>query len=844
MFNFVATFILGQLRDKVLDIVENVLPDEQHKKLARSLRSDAVFQAAFDKAMQRAAQRFADHYSDKDVVAAIVQNGRFWEAPGVRTALREVISHPSSYLEPQHVVLSGIFADLALHIAPERLDKAMAYFLYCLADEVISIPQLAPIYQTQFAKASLQVQHRQLALQEESNQLQAQNNQSFGALLEAGQTRAALLAPGTPPLPKVYHNLPRPDYDAFVGREAEFKKVIERLSPTKREGVITIDGIGGVGKSALALAVAYHFLYNFDTLPEAERYSAIIWTSAKQTVLTADGIRTRSQVLRNLEDIYTAIAITLGREDITRAKPEEQAALVIVALAERRTLLIVDNLETVDDENLLEFLRELPMSAKAIVTTRHRIDVAYPVRLTGMPEQDALTLIQNESVRKGVKLTADEAKRLFVRTGGLPLAMVWSIGLAARGLPVETVLAKLGSAKSDIVKFCFEASVAALSPDAYKLLLALSLFAKDATREALGYVADFGDDILSRDEGLAELERMSLVNKAGEHFSLHLITKTFAAHALSQRSNKSAIVNSWVSYCKYTYDSRSVVYKDLAVLIVETTNIFGFFEWCLANERVSDFTRVFLQVTRLLWSRGYWTAFHHYLSVAYEYTLLNNPNGREMAILEYEMGSNLYFKGELEDAAFHFSQALPMFLKLKDARYATRCYRYIALIYARLKDVAQAKSFIEMAYRVAESPESSKDIIYTLKRYDAEVKILSGDLSRAKRLLEENIEYYNPDNEDSSTVTMAHALLGQINIVQKDFVTATLELRKARELVQVSQVKPDFAFITYCFALLEEALGHKDEALEYASAALQQCKSLGMMIRIPTIEELIGRLSS
>ncbi len=47
------------------------------------------------------------------------------------------------------------------------------------------------------------------------------------------------------------------------------------------------------------------------------------------------------------------------------------------ALSQQRTLLIVDNLETVDDERVLTFIREVPEPTKVIVTTRHRLDVAY-----------------------------------------------------------------------------------------------------------------------------------------------------------------------------------------------------------------------------------------------------------------------------------------------------------------------------------------------------------------------------------------------------------------------------------------------------------------------------------
>ena len=45
----------------------------------------------------------------------------------------------------------------------------------------------------------------------------------------------------------------------------------------------------------------------------------------------------------------------------------------------------------------MEFLQDLlPAPTKAIVTTRHRLDVAYPVRLSGMPRNDAEQLINQE----------------------------------------------------------------------------------------------------------------------------------------------------------------------------------------------------------------------------------------------------------------------------------------------------------------------------------------------------------------------------------------------------------------------------------------------------------------
>jgi LuxR family glucitol operon transcriptional activator len=133
-------------------------------------------------------------------------------------------------------------------------------------------------------------------------------------------------------------------------------QVLRQLRPYShsQHAVVTIDGVGGVGKSALALEVAHRYLRGSDNVLPDERFEAIIWTSAKQSVLTAEGILPRKQVLRTSDDIYTTTAVNLEREDITKARAEEQAELIRKALTQQRTLLIVDNLETVDDPAVLE----------------------------------------------------------------------------------------------------------------------------------------------------------------------------------------------------------------------------------------------------------------------------------------------------------------------------------------------------------------------------------------------------------------------------------------------------------------------------------------------------------
>ena len=95
------------------------------------------------------------------------------------------------------------------------------------------------------------------------------------------------------------------------------------------------------------------------------------------------------------------------------------------------------------------------------------------------------------------------------------------------GYSPESIFARLGSPNNDIIRFCFDQSVTLLAGKlAEKLLIALSYLTGTVSREALGQVAQLS--VPDRDDGLVALEKLSLVNKKGNLFSLLPVTKVFA----------------------------------------------------------------------------------------------------------------------------------------------------------------------------------------------------------------------------------------------------------------------------------------------------------------------------
>jgi len=337
---------------------------------------------------------------------------------------------------------------------------------------------------------------------------------------------------------KVLHNLPQPDYVNFVGRKDELEKLRNLLHSQDRVWTVVVDGIGGIGKSALVLEIAQRYLNEYEFLPQTERFEAIIWVSAKTSSLTANGIQTRYQATNTISDIYKEIAVVFKEDDIYyRHNLTEQNILIKRALSQQRTLLIIDNFETIDDERINSFIRELPVPTKCIVTTRHRIDIADPIRLSAMPREDAIALIKEECNKKNVLLNNNQTDLLYNRTAGVPLAVVWSIAqISYHGFDIEKVLKSLGNAKGDIARFCFESAIQQIQDKpAYKLLVCISLALNnlhgEISRDDIGYIADFSE--LDRDEGLAILEKLSLINRkvnhyvTGSYFSVLLLVKEY-----------------------------------------------------------------------------------------------------------------------------------------------------------------------------------------------------------------------------------------------------------------------------------------------------------------------------
>jgi len=659
------------------------------------------------------------------------------------------------------------------------------------------------------------------------------------------------------------HNLPPRDYERFVGRQKELAEVRRLVGPNSRAFVVTIDGIGGIGKSSLALETAYTFLDQNETLSVAERFEAIVWVSAKRTYLDASGIRERRQVFRTLEDVFATISRVLDYPAITRARAEEQRAIVDQVLREQRTLLILDNLETVDDEDLMDFLNELPEPTKALVTTRHRIDVARPVRLTGMAHHDALDLIAQEATRKDVTLSPGAQEDLWQRTGGVPLAIVWSIGLMGLGGSVESVLRRLGSGQSDIARFCFEESVAQIrGRDAHKLLLALSLFAVDASREAIGIVAGLGDDVFSSDTGLAELLRLSLVNKEGDRFSLLPLTRSFV-------QSEAAVVaewmeESWNRWRQYYYHMAAEVqtatnWREQDRIERELPNILSLINQAMLRLRCEELenkeivldaqevpaARALLQfinaVDRTYRMRGYWNECEEMWRTAiYLARLLNDTV--TVGDRCYDLGNISYYRGDMATAE---QMVLAARVEWERGGNQRRIYEHAQRLLGKIAlergQVGEAESLLNEAlvqYQRIGGVNGLPNLLSSL-----------GDLAQQRGHLMEAAAWYQraieaaEQQNDVPNIAANAIYLGMAKFTAGDPVAARACYDQGLRLAEECRRTDLIARALLSLAELESVEDRQNIPIDYARKALDQFRRLGMKREQAEAEALLAKLT-
>ncbi len=665
----------------------------------------------------------------------------------------------------------------------------------------------------------------------------SETRQEIARLKEELTVLQAASPEGAPPLPCIPQNLP--SRGEFIGREKEKEDLRQALA--SRSYLVAIEGIGGIGKTALALEIAHECW-------EERRFEAVIWTTARERPI-------------DLTNVLDTIARTLDYPYIAQMPPgEEKEREATKRLRAQTCLLIVDNFETIEDEGVSRFLKNLPEPSKALITSRHpTVGGARLLPLKGMEPDEALKLIRSEGHRLSLESVQQAEDRILLRlyeaTGGAPLAIRWAVGqIAQRGQSLDSVLDSLRGAKDDVFGFMFNRSWEMLEEEARRILTVMPIFASSASKGAIEAASGVGG--WDFDEGLAQLVEMRLIEVSGgleeePRYEVHPLTRAFGGRelrkdlTLEEEAYLRAAEHYLETLAPYGGRYNWTGYKGYDEIEKEAENIFAIREWCWAAKKWEMLLRLQDLLSLFLYTRGYWQERIRFGEQALQAAECLEDSASRIEILLEDIGWTLVRFADMESmmkGQRHIQKAFEISLRSEKPFYTVRAQLRLGILAAWWKDYTKAAEWYEAALEIiAKGDVTDKGLIARLKYSLGFLAYEQENYEEMRKHFEDAFIIYKDLGDE----------IGTLRILRRnaDLELDCGDLEEAWRLYHESLVlsqrvsRPDYiASSARELAKVEEKQGLRESALRWARKSLEIDERLGAERHIEESRQLVARL--
>lgn len=275
----------------------------------------------------------------------------------------------------------------------------------------------------------------------------------------------------------------------LLGRTAETDRLERELDPDGEHRLVSVTGLGGIGKTRLAVAVAERLRPRYD---ERVRFLALADVEPRQ--------------------LPTAVAAVFS------TVPDRLPG----AIGERPTLLVLDAFEHVRGAaSWLGQLLELTPALRVLVTSRTRVGVRgeREIVLAPLDEHTARRLFCDRAEDVGVQIEGGDpaVSDICALASCLPLPLELAAA-QARYLPLTVVRDRLRDGVADasrVVEGAVTWSIGSLSDDERRVLSAAAMFPSGCRLEALAHVCPSADVVASlgtlADKSLVTLDSSGIV---------------------------------------------------------------------------------------------------------------------------------------------------------------------------------------------------------------------------------------------------------------------------------------------------------------------------------------------
>lgn len=619
------------------------------------------------------------------------------------------------------------------------------------------------------------------------------------------------------------HNLPAA-LTSFVGRETELAE-IQRLIGQAR--LVTLTGVGGAGKTRLALEHATRALDEFPDGVYLVDFSAL-----------ADPMLVSRQV-----------AAALGVREQAEAEIDE---LLSARLRAADLLLVLDNCEHLRDacaelaRDLLESSRQL----RVLATSREPLgapgEVDYPVPPLGVPAADAPSeeLRASESVRLLLararearpRLSDDEgflvsAGRICRDLDGLPLAIELAAA-RAKALSLDDIASRLtdrfrflvswrrlAPARHRTLREAVDWSYDLLAEDERALLARLSVFVGGFTLDAVANVCLDGDDQRAL-ELVGRLVDASLVvpdevDRETRYRLLETI-RQYAAERLEEIGGADGLRRA----CgRYFVDVVERVYEALkhgdpsesarpyAWFDAEQDNLRAALDYAVTGEP-EDELRLAAGLWRFWWVRGQLSEGRERLARALGRGTEVAPAVRARAL--QGCAGLAWAQGDYDDARALASEAVAAAHLARAPWEELGAHMVLGVTGLHVEDFETARHHLEQAASLADALGSRHDAT-AVKLNLAELAVASGEVETAMQAFEE-LAAYHRRNENPEGIGFAQLDLGVALYRLGSYVDARRAFQEARGAFATIGFRAHVAHACQGLAAVETKIGSAEEA--------------------------------
>ena len=673
------------------------------------------------------------------------------------------------------------------------------------------------------------------------------------------QLVAAGLADRFPPLKSLGapSRLPVP-LTALVGRDGDLGQVCAALT---RPGLrlVTLTGTGGVGKTRLALAAAAALDRAF---PHGVFFVALA-------------------AVRDAGVMWKTIAESL---DVTGDMPAPDA--VSGYLADRRALLVLDNLEQLDGAaGVVAGLLAAAPGLLVLATSRRPLHLQGEQELLVPPLQvprDAASVEQVAAcgaprlfaqqaamVRPGFALTAGNAADITAicrRLDGLPLAVELAASrvkllapkalLARLGRSLDLAAADVGQpSRQQTLRNTIAWSYDLLTPDLAEAFRRAGVFAGGCDLDALAAIAASGPgpgaaaDPVQLAAGLHDVSLITVTDGPDGEPRVGML-ETIQEYALERLEHAGDLDDARRRHAEYYAgvaeradgQLRRAGPEHLAALDrleAEHANLRAALAWSLENpaagpvpgdgERAATGLRLVQALARFWFRRGYATEGRHWLERAIEQSA--EDGGAPLGQVALWLGVLLQHQGELSAALPLFERSLAIWRDLGDRDREARALNSLASTHHYLGDLDTARSLLEASIAIARQAGGGFPLRAALTNL-GQTETDAGNFDRATQLLQEALEL-DREEGDLWSIAVAQQSLAAVSLCAGRAGEARDLLAAAFDYV-VSSGNPEFLATTMeLSADITAELGDGLRAARLAGAAETIRQKAGTPIPLP-----------